>query len=337
MGIDKKYLLALKEGENLYGLDITSWDDSVEAFKVSSTASVTGYEDISSIENWYQFENDIRISYKQIYILFNETTWEELNENEKKIVCLFHLVDDTKKNSYLTEKEKEKYNYYKIYNYTTDDSIENVRDYKIPPHGLNYKTGVSTRLHPDYEFNELGFLVKCTYYSDMSSYLDSNGFTQFEFENPILEYTADYELHDNGYAKKRIVERKWYKMDGSISDETKLSEKYYTGITARDEGKRRRRNLINGVLVDTVGLFIMTEETLSTVIEAETHAIPFMKEVAPGISDYYEYGNRKDSMDNPCLLIQIVTDSTYSLLDNYVPGTYDTVTIRNFIISRLDV
>jgi putative N-acetylmannosamine-6-phosphate epimerase len=108
-------------------------------------------------------------------------------------------------------------------------------------------------------------------------------------------------------------------------------------MAAREEGKRRRQNLINKLIIQTVGLIIMTSNDLSNVSDAETDAMEFMKYVSSGISDYYEYGSKKDSQGNNCKLIQDVMSSTYTRLDNFVPGTNNTVTIRQFIISKLDV
>lgn len=333
----KKYLLALKDGTQIYGVDIKSWNSDLDPFVVSDTSTLTGYENISSITNWYSLINDFRIKYHQIKILFSETTFSSLSEGEKKIVCLFHLTTQSNIDSYLTVDEKERYNYYKIYNFVSDDALDKISDLKIPPHSLNYKTDLLLRLQPYYVFDDLGFLKSVIYYESLETSLDSNGFTQMNFSNPILKYEADYTLHTNGYVDRRTINRRWYLMDGTLSSSSKLSDKIYDGIMARDEGKRRRRNLINKLLVETVGLFIMTSADLSTVIEAETDAIPFMKEISDGISDYYEYGNRKDSQGNPCLLIQLVTDSTYTRLDNLVPDSSPEITIREFIIFKLDV
>jgi len=230
-------------------------------------------------------------------------------------------------------------NYYKIYDYLSMDTIsqKNVRNKYITPHSLDYKKDVNTKLHPEYIFDELGFLVECNYYTDLSVSIDYNGFTVFNYSNQILKYVAVYELHDTGHVKKRTVTRSWYLKDGTISNNAKVTEKFYDGIRARDEGKRRRRNLINKLIIETVGLIILTSADLSGILEAESDAMPFMKDISSGISDYYEYGNKKDSQKSNVLLVEKVLNSTYSRLDNFVPKTNDKVTIRDYIVSKINI
>lgn len=329
--------MALKEDNLIYGIDIKSWDSDLEPFIISDVNSMSGYENISTIGNFYKYINDFRIKYHQIKILLSETTFDSLTESEKKIVCLLHLTSKSNIDFYLTEDEKERYNYFKIYNFTSDDALDKVSDLKIPPHSLNYKTDLMVRLNPEYIIDDTGFLKSVIYYENLETSFDSNGFTQMNYSNPILKYEADYILHPNGYVDKRTVNRSWYLMDGTLSEKIKVSNKVYDGMMSRDEGNRRRRNLINKLLVETVGLFIITSSDLNNVVEAESDAIPFMKEISNGISDYYEYGNRKDSQGNPCLLIQMVLDSNYNRLNNIIPNSSPEITIRDYIIFKLDV
>jgi len=80
----------------------------------------------------------------------------------------------------------------------------------------------------------------------------------------------------------------------------------------------------------------MTSEDLTNVLQAEEDAMPLMIEVGAPISDYYEYGSKRGADNAPCLLYQTILGSTYSRLDNWIPGTGDTVSIRMFILSRLE-
>jgi len=338
--IEKKFLHTLIDGSSpplLYGIDIKSWDSDLNPFLISDIDTVTGYTNISSIENWYNFVDDFRSKYHQIRILFSETTFIDLSESEKKIICYFNLTTQNNIDTYLSEDEKELYNYYKIYNFSSDDSLYKIGDLKVPPHSLNYKTDLILRLHPEYIIDDLGFLESVIYYEYLETTLDSNGFTQMNYTNPILTYDANYTIHPNGYVDKRTVTRSWYLMDGTLSNKSKVSNKVYNGMMARAEGNRRRRNLISKLLVQIVGLFIITSPDLNNVIEAESDAIPFVKEISKGISDYYEYGNRTDSQDNPCLLIQLVGSSTYDRLNNNVPDTSPQITIRDYIMFKLNV
>jgi hypothetical protein len=151
-----------------------------------------------------------------------------------------------------------------------------------------------------------------------------------------LKYEADYIVGDDYYVKEREVTRSWYLASGTYSEDTKVSKKIYEPLIARDEGRRRRKNLVNKLLIETVGLFIITSGDLDTVQQAELDAMPLIRELAEPMSEYYEYGDRRDAQGNPCLLYQTVLGSTYSRLDNWVPGTGNTVSIRMFILSRIE-
>ena len=125
-------------------------------------------------------------------------------------------------------------------------------------------------------------------------------------------------------------------MDGTLSEDSKDTFKVYPPMVARDEARTRRKNLINDLLIKTVGLIIMTSVDLNTVEEAETDALPLLKDINSAISAYYEYGTKVDSEGNPCQLIQEIAVHPYPRLDNYIPGTSNTVTIRMFIMGSLN-
>lgn len=332
------------------GIDVVSWNSNQlsgsSPFVVSTDSTMVNYSKINSIENWEKFgmiaglnQFQIKNEIKNLYESNTGTTWSAYTENEKEILAKKFIVDKSKRDEVLTQSEQDELNYYKIYDYLTEDAIASIGGInpQKTPKSIDYKKSTNTKLHPNYEFDNLGFLTGCTYYTEVTITQDALGFTQYNYSNPILRYTASYTLQPNGYVGSRTVTRKWYMVDGTLSDDSKITEKIYRPMEARNEGKRRRRNLINKLVIDTVGLIIMTSQDISNVIEAENDAIDFLKEVTPGINEYYEYGSRTDSQGNPCKLIQDINSSTYSRLDNFVPGTNDTVTIRQYLISKLSV
>jgi len=332
------------------GIDIVSWNSNQlsgsSPFVASTDSTMVNYSKINSIENWEKFgmiaglnQFQIKNEIKNLYESNTGTTWSAYTEIEKEILAKKFIVEKTKRDEVLTQSEQDELNYYKIYDYLTEDAINSIGniDPKKAPKSVDYKKGTDTKLHPNYEFDNLGFLTGCAYYTDVDITQDAQGFTQYNYSNPILRYTAEYTIKPDGYVGSRTVTRKWYMTDETLSDDAKITEKVYQPMEARNEGKRRRRNLINKIIIDTVGLIIMTSQDLSTVTEAEMDAIDFLKEVNQGINEYYEYGSRKDSQGNPCKLIQDVSGSTYSRLDNFVPGTNDTVTIRDYLMSKLNV
>lgn len=90
------------------------------------------------------------------------------------------------------------------------------------------------------------------------------------------------------------------------------------------------------MLIKAVGLFIMTSADLNNVEEDEVDAMPLLKDINLAISAYYEYGTKIDNQGNPCELIQVISAHTYSRLDNFVPGTANTVRIRYYFIAGLN-
>jgi hypothetical protein len=304
----RKYIHAYYiDGRGTVGIDVDSWSGDElsgnKPFVISHTNTLSGYTNITSIKNFERFCDSTTHSHRiQIEYLFDETTWEDLDSEEKRIVAKYFLVDKDKR-----------------------DEV------------FDYKKELDGRLHPEYIFDSIGWLIECNYYRNLNIWQDTQGFTQYEYSDPILKYEASYQMKDDGYVGSRTITRRWYRLDGTLDTDSKVSVKYYEPMSAREESKRRRQNLINKLIIQTVGLIIMTSNDLDNVTDAETDAMEFMKYVAPGISEYYEYGNKKDAQNNPVKLVQLVMDSDYSRLDNFVPGTNNTVTIRQFIISNLDI
>lgn len=339
----RKYIHAyIVDGQTLYtGLKSWSNDDlnGNQPIIFTLNESEVGYDNISSIQNWEKYGNGHIEKMKQIKIIFNETTWENLSLEEQKIVAKYFLVDKSKRDEVLTQQQQDDNNYYKIYNYLPQDRFKqkNINDLFITPKSIDYKKEIDGSFNPEYIFDSNGFLVEATYYENVGMSQSTEGFIQYNYENPILRVQVNYSVRPDGYAASRKVTRRWYRMDGSLDLDSKVTNKVYTPMLARNEGKRRRRNLINELLIETVGIIVLTSPDLDTVTEAETDATPFMSNISDAISAYYEYGTKEDINGNPCQLIQEVMSSTYSRLDNYVPNTSPAITVREYITHRLNV
>lgn len=341
----RKYIHAYNiVGRGTVGIDIDSWSgdelNGNEAIVISHEDSLTGYTNITSIKNFEKFCDSTTHSHRiQIEYLFEETDWESLDHEEKKIVAKYFLVDKSKRDEVLTESEQESYNYFKIYDLVSEDvySYKNITDKHITPKSIDYKKEINGRLHPKYVFDNHGWLVECEYFRNLEISQNQLGFTEYDYSDPILKYEAVYEMKPDGYVGSRTVTRRWYRLDGTLDSDAKITTKFYEPMAARDEGKKRRRNIVNELMIETVGLFIMTSSDLNDVPTAEADAIPFLKEISSGLTDYYEYGNKRDSHGNDFLLKQQILESVYSRLNNFVPGTNNTITIRNFLISRVDI
>jgi hypothetical protein len=289
------------------------------------------YIDITNIENFEKYCENQFVRKEQIKILLGEIGWENLNNNEKKLVSKYFLVNKELRDLVLTEQEQSQYNYYKIYDFITEDQQENVNVFD-PPHSIDYKIGLKQKLHPEYIINDAGFLVECTHYSDINVTIDSMEIEHIQYNNPILKYTAEYYIGTNGLVNKRIVKRQWYLLDGSLGEE-KISEKIYTGIKSRDESKRRRQNIIDKLIGQTLGYIIFTSSDISTVTEAEIDSRGFIKEVSTGIQDYIEFGIMSNTPENPNLLITQITESLYSRLENFIAPDFS---LREYLLNKLN-
>jgi len=331
------------------GINLSSWNQNElngkTAFATSESTTLEGYSNITSIVNWDEFGESadyrhcrVRKEIKDIYDAQTGTTWSAYTLSEQKVLSKYFIVDKDKRDEVYTDEEQQEHNHYKLYDFLSDDTFESLGTVnpKTTPKSIDYKKDLNQRLHPKLGFDRFGFLTGCTYYENLSVSYDAYGFTVFTYDNPILNYVADYTFADNGYVSTRTITRRWYMMDGTLSDDAKVTFKIYPPMVARDEARRRRKNLINDLLIKAVGLFIMTSPDLSDVETAETDAIPFLKDINSAISAYYEYGTKVDAQGNPCQLIQEISTHSYSRLDNFVPGTNDTVTVRMFIMGGLN-
>ena len=140
----------------------------------------------------------------------------------------------------------------------SDDVIERMGgelDYTVTPKSIDYKKDLNKRLHPKNTFNEYGYLIESEYFENLDITISPLGFIEYNFTNPVLKYEANYSNGGDGYTQSRVVTRSWVLADGTYSTDTKTSIKIYDAIISREEAKRRRKNLVNSLLVDIVGLF----------------------------------------------------------------------------------
>lgn len=319
--------------------DAYLWDEETILSGYTGYTNITSITTLDSVGPTVGLRHcDIRKEIKNLYNTQTGTTWSAYTTNEKTVLSKYFIVDKTKRDEVLTNEEQDEYNHYKLYDFLSDDAFESMGSVntKTTPKSVDYKKDLSVRLHPEFGFDKFGFLTGCTYYENITITYDQYGFTVFTYDNPVVDYKANYTFADNGYVATRTVTRKWYKMDGTLSDNSKTTFKVYEPMVARDEARRRRKNLINNLLIQTVGLIIMTSNDLSNVSEAEADAMELMKDINSAISAYYEYGTKVDAQGNPCQLIQEISVHPYVRLDNFVPGTNDTVTIRMFILNALN-
>lgn len=328
--------------KNIHGVQTNDRDKLKYYYLVDYNYNFSGNSatDVTSIGDLGLFKNNLRLNHPKYIKSLNEYSGDNpfsgLTHSDKVVLARYFIVDKTKRDEVLTQQQQDDFNYYKIYDFISDDVIDRFGrlDISVTPKSIDYKKDVNQRFHSEYEFDNKGFLINTTYYENLDIQ-NVSGMTTYNYTSPIVHYNAQYFQNSDGYVTQRIVTRKWELKDGTWSIDDKVTNKYYDTKSSREEGNRRRRNLINNLLIDTVGLFFITSGDLTSISETESDAIPFLTEVDSGIKLYYESGAKEDINGNPCLLIQQVSGSTYSRLNNIVPPTTGT-TIRDYIISRLN-
>jgi hypothetical protein len=139
----------------------------------------------------------------------------------------------------------DKYKHVKLYRYI--DQNEN-HDRKIPPKGLDYKIGLTTRLYEDAYVNNNGFLQRMDFYGSATFNPTTKA---WNFSDKIITEDYNYTIDP---ATKYVVARtkivKWYREDGTVHPETKIMFKPYTFLEMDEEAIRRRSNIITGVKIE---------------------------------------------------------------------------------------
>jgi len=113
------------------------------------------------------------------------------------------------------------------------------------PRTLNYKTGLTTRLNPGYQFNK-GRLVETNWFAP-----DENGL----YTVHVLTVENEYTDHPNtDTVDYRTTTRRWVVEGGGYGEFIKVTVKPYDERMAKREGSRRRQNIVND-LRDQTTLF----------------------------------------------------------------------------------
>ena len=220
---------------------------------------------------------------------------------------------------------------YKIYELLTDDALEVYGgDFKLTPKSIDYKKSIDGKIHPKRTFTK-GFLTECEYFENVSVVNNSEtGFPELNYENPILKVNVDYTIGDDGYVSDRKTTRSWVYANGNYSIDTKETTKYYNKKEAREEGKRRRTNIIDSVIVDATKYVVLSETGLTSMQQAEAIAVDFLDEIEEPIDKYIK-GNKQPIID----FITSADTVQHSWLTNAVFNSDPEVTIQEFIISEL--
>ncbi len=188
---------------------------------------------------------------------------------------------------------------YRIRNLTSStDDVESI----------NYKTALTTRLHPMPTFTK-GELVKVVYYADH----DGADY----YANPVVDVSIEWVRDEDGVLKERRETRKWY-LDGEgdeLGDLVKLTSKFYTAETAAQADARRRSNIISN-LTSLAGRFGVREQVEQLFFQYDDAINAYEKTGSPTI-------------------IQIIAIEGQPWLNAPVPGTE--YNLRQVIIGEMSL
>lgn len=210
--------------------------------------------------------------------------------------------------------------YVKIYRYTPD--ILN-QDFTKPPKGTDYGgTNLTRRLFRQRNFvkGELQSIEFCAGYA-------GQGLSGPIFNDAVVRENHVYARDANGFPISRTVTITWLKEDGSDHPDTKVYTKFYSKLEAIREGKVRRKNLMDQLQIDVLGLIMMTETAL-TYDQQLALAQAFANANVMGMQAYVELN------DKAFFIGSIQADTTTDWLDNLVPNGGG-ATIRDFALAAL--
>ena len=201
----------------------------------------------------------------------------------------------------------------KIYSFT---------DSREPFSEIDYKTGLSIRLHPKKTFIQ-GELQSVEYYS---------AFDGTTYSDLVLKVDIVYTRDALGFATTRTTTRTWYYTDDTIVDVPKVTIKHYNDALDRiKEGKRRRANLIDILINNVMGLMLETmipgqAADATAVIQTgrdfmKTHQIDITAFVQESHTDF------KDS----------VTAASDAWLSNTPASIGGSTTIKDYITTELTI
>lgn len=203
----------------------------------------------------------------------------------------------------------------KIYNHTPDDYVQTLQDHE-PPHGLDYETGLDERLerHRGMVFGEVREVCYCD---------------DEEAEDPIVVERMVYTRDSLGFAESRTTTISWVDETGYERPEVKVLVKNYSPDDALREGKRRRGNIIDSLMME-VGFLIAIIAQVSN----ETALImgrQFLRANKDSVDLFIE------ASDTTILGELKYLNQEFTWLDSDVPGAPAGYTMRMLLFDRINI
>jgi len=173
---------------------------------------------------------------------------------------------------------------YNIYKYLNKTAKEKFKDYSIVPDAVDYIIDVSPRFHKVQKFRQ-GFLKETILY--VWDYVNNTPIEEISTITETYTTVGDSLYKSTESVTSRIKVRKWLSDEGYISGTEKITSKLYdTAILQREEGRRRRNNIITFLSKDYVLLrMFQLGEDQST---AEENAFLFYKNYSTRLAEFIE-------------------------------------------------
>ncbi len=201
---------------------------------------------------------------------------------------------------------------YKLFRY--------VEDRGFPVYTVNYKTELNTRLHPQHTVVD-GELQTTMYYAEGT--LTASG--SVEYTDPVIKVSFVWNRNPLGFVYERNSKIEYYLEDGTIGEDTKETQKFYSNDEAISEGKRRRQNIVDSITLPVMSMMLKTIPEDDGVVIQKGRV--FLKKHQASFSAFINESNNQ--------IIADIVASEELWLNN--PINDQLTTIRQYILSKLSI
>lgn len=181
-----------------------------------------------------------------------------------------------------------------------------------PPLDLNYETGLTNRLYRNVDMT-FGEIQTITYCADC------------DFASAVVVERITYERDEIGFAQERMTEISWVDIHDNEHSQKKYLHKIYSPDESLREGQRRRKNIIDKLMMDVGGILIQTQQ--STAQEALQLGRELFKKYAIDEKSYTE-------ASDPSILGDFKNDQEHLWLDDEIQAGYS---IRRYCFDSCNI
>jgi hypothetical protein len=162
------------------------------------------------------------------------------------------------------------------------------------------------------------------------------------YSDLVVEESHTYDRDLAGFAQTRTITVKWAREDDALSDTVKVLTKTYSLTDSIREGKRSRKNVIDGLEIQVAGMLMLTEVAVPPTdpgYAAEVQAAldlgrAFLTAHQPEITAFVEGSIRTlHTTSVPNYSAASIQNAPADWMDN----SLGPVTVRDVILSTLDI